>query len=366
MVLKDISIVNYKNILDATLKLSPNINCFIGHNGEGKTNMLDAIYYMSFCRSAFTHTDSLTINHDADFFVIQGNYENENGDCEEIYCGMKRGSKKHIRRNKKEYRRFSEHIGLIPIIFISPSDTALIDGGSEDRRHLLDIVIAQYDINYITALSQYNKALQQRNALLRAEEEPDATLMELLEMQMAESGETVYRKRDAFVEKLKPIFQDFYSRISQDKERVTLNYVSHCQRGALLDVISRDRMKDRAVGYSLHGIHRDDLEMMIGDYQMKREASQGQRKTFVLALKLAQFDFLRQTVSNTTPLLLLDDIFDKLDASRVEQIVQLVSGDRFGQIFITDTNREHLDSILHASQDDYKLFNVENGTFKEV
>ena len=361
MILKNISIINYKNIKAANLDFSSKINCFIGHNGVGKTNLLDAIYYLSFCRSAYNPIDSQVITHNEAFFMLVCNYSYDNGDVENIYCGMKRGVKKHFKRNKKEYKRLSQHIGLIPLIFVSPSDTSLIEGGSEERRRLMDVVISQYDHAYIEALANYNKALQQRNALLKMEDEPDMSLMEIWEQEMARNGEILYQKRDAFVKEIVPIFQRIYQHISGKREEVRLNYVSHCQRGALLDVIQRDRFKDRAVGYSLHGTHRDDLEMLIGDYQMKREGSQGQNKTFVLALKLAQFDFLHRTNSGTTPILLLDDIFDKLDAQRVEAIVQLVSGDNFGQIFITDTNRDHLDQILHNSNNDYKIFSVENG-----
>lgn len=361
MILKNISIINYKNIKGVNLELSPKINCLIGHNGVGKTNFLDAIYYLSFCRSAGNPIDSQIITHGEDFFMLEGNYLDDRGDVENIYCGMKRGSKKHFKRNKKEYKRLSQHIGLIPLIFVSPADASLIEGGSEERRKLMDVVISQYDYSYIEALTNYNKALQQRNALLKMEEEPDAALMEIWEQEMARNGELIYQKRDQFVKELIPIFQRIYQHISGQREEVSLKYVSHCQRGSLLEVIQRDRFKDRAVGYSLHGVHRDDLEMLIGDFQMKREGSQGQNKTFVLALKLAQFDFLRRTSSNTTPLLLLDDIFDKLDAQRVEAIVQLVSGENYGQIFITDTNRDHLDKILHESDGDYRIFSVENG-----
>ena len=225
----------------------------------------------------------------------------------------------------------------------------------------MDIVISQYDNTYIDALNSYTKALQQRNALLKMEQEPDPALLDIWEQEMARHGETIFRAREYFVDRLVPVFQRIYQHVSDCKETVSLKYVSHAQRGPLLDVIQRDRFKDRAVGYSLHGVHRDDLEMLLGDYQMKREGSQGQTKTFVLALKLAQFDFLRRTASQTTPLLLLDDIFDKLDSHRVEQIVKLVSGDGFGQIFITDTNREHLDRILDSVSYDYKLFDVKGG-----
>lgn len=361
MILNRISIVNYKNIKEAGLSLSPKMNCFIGPNGAGKTNMLDAVYYLSFCRSAYNSIDSQVIFHDEPFFVLEGSYQDETGNKEDIYCGMKRGTKKHFKRNKKEYKRLSQHIGLIPLVFVSPADTYLVDGGSEERRRLMDVVISQYDNNYIEALNRYNKALQQRNTLLKMEEEPDWELLRIWEEQMAAEGEVVFQKRDAFVRELLPVFQQIYQDISGDKETVSLQYVSHCQRGPLLEVIQRDRMKDRAVGYSLHGIHRDDLEMLLGGYPMRREGSQGQLKTFVIAMKLAQFRFLKRTCSKTTPLLLLDDIFDKLDAQRVERIVQLVASEEYGQIFITDTNREHLDRILHESSFDYKLFSVADG-----
>ncbi len=365
MILNKISILNFKNIREASLELSPNLNCFIGHNGEGKTNFLDAVYYLSFCRSAFNPIDSQVIMHDQDFFVVEGFYENEAADPIDIYCGMKRGTKKHFKRDKKEYKRLSQHIGLIPLIFVSPADQSLISGGSEERRRLMDVVISQYDNGYIEALNNYNKALQQRNALLKMEQEPDAALLDIWEQEMARHGERIFTARQDFVERLIPVFQEIYNHVADGHEEVSLKYISHAQRGALIDVIQRDRYKDRAVGYSLHGVHRDDLEMMLGGYQMRREGSQGQNKTFVLALKLAQFDFLRRTASQTTPLLLLDDIFDKLDAHRVEQIVKLVSGDGFGQIFITDTNRDHLDQILRSVSYDYKLFEVEGGEIME-
>lgn len=377
MILQKLSILNYKNIAEATLDFSPKMNCFIGHNGVGKTNVLDAIYYLSFCRSLQNPVDSQVMRHEADFFVLEGHYVESGERCAgrdaegvedtsfNVYCGMKRGTKKHFKRDKKEYKRLSEHIGRIPLVVVSPGDTLLIDGGSEERRRLMDIVISQYDSLYMEALTRYNKALLQRNTLLKQEDcEPDPDVLAILEEQMAVEGELIYQKRAAFVEELIPVFQRYYQEISQCREQVGLTYLSHCQRGPLLDVIRRDRHKDRAVGYSLHGIHRDDLEFTLGGHLMKREGSQGQNKTYVIALKLAQFDFLKRTISRTTPMLLLDDIFDKLDADRVEQIVKLVSGDSFGQIFITDTNREHLDQILSTSHMDYKIFHVENGEIK--
>ena len=362
MILEKLSIINYKNIAAATLELSPKINCLIGQNGVGKTNVLDAIYFLSFCHSANNPVDSQLIRHGEEFFMLEGCYDEDLT----ITASMKKGTKKHFKRNKKEYKRLSEHIGLIPIVVVAPSDTLLIEGGSEERRRLMDLVISQYDRTYIDAMNRYNKALQQRNALLKLEEEPDLDVISLFEEQMALEGENIYQRRKAFIEELTPIFQHIHETISENREQVSLTYTSHCQRGRLLDVIQRDRFKDRAVGYSLHGIHRDDLEFALGGHPMKREGSQGQNKTFVIALKLAQFDFLKRTNSKTTPLLLLDDIFDKLDARRVEQIVKLVGSDDFGQIFITDTNREHLDQILASSEHDYRIFHVENGDINEI
>ena len=365
MILKRISILNYKNLEQVELDFSPKMNCFIGQNGMGKTNLLDAVYYLSFCKSAGNPIDSQNMMHNQEFFVIQGFYETESGDLEEVYCGMKRRQKKLFKRNKKEYSRLSDHIGFIPLVMVSPSDAELISGGSEERRRFMDIVISQYDKEYLETLIRYNKALQQRNTLLKAESDPDEELMLVWEEMMAATGEVVYRKRCEFINEFIPTFQSFYSQISQDKELVSLSYESHASQGNLLDQLKENRLRERIVGYSLKGIHKDDLIMHLGDYPIKREGSQGQNKTYLIALKLAQFDFLRRTGSNTTPLLLLDDIFDKLDASRVEQIVKLVSGDKFGQIFITDTNRDHLDKIMKKIEGDYKVFSVENGVINE-
>ena len=365
MILKRISILNYKNLEQVELEFSPKMNCIIGLNGMGKTNLLDAVYYLSFCKSATNAIDSQNVKHQQEFFVIQGSYLTDSGDPEEVYCGLKRKQKKQFKRNKKEYSRLSDHIGFIPLVMVSPADSELISGGSEERRRFMDVVISQYDKEYLEALIRYNKALMQRNTLLKAEMEPDEELMNVWEEMMAAAGEVVFRKRMDFINEFIPTFQAFYSHISQDKEQVNLSYESHAMRGDLLQLIRESRQRDRIMGYSLRGVHKDDLTMQLGEYPIKREGSQGQNKTYLIALKLAQFDFLRRTGSNTTPLLLLDDIFDKLDASRVEQIVKLVAGDRFGQIFITDTNREHLDKILRKVNGEYKVFGVENGMIAE-
>ena len=387
MILQRLEILNYKNIAETTLEFSPNVNCFIGHNGEGKTNLLDAIYFLSFTKSATNHIDSLNIRHGEDFLMLKGSYvESSPSTPLQITCGLKRGQAKQFRRNQKLYRRLSEHIGLIPLILVSPNDQELILGGSEERRRFMDQVISQYDHAYLESLSRCNKALQQRNTLLKkyadaqdildfstsSQSTPDPEILALYEEIMATEGEKIYAARKSFVEVFTPIFQQYYSRISGDKEVVGLHYISQCERGPLLETIQRGRERDKIVGYSLHGIHKDDLEMTLADYPIKREGSQGQNKTYLISLKLAEFQFLAKnnnslltpnsSLLTAKPILLLDDIFDKLDSTRVEQIINLVSDRQFGQIFITDTNRENIDRILEKTGHDYRLFTVHNGT----
>ena len=356
MWLKRISILNYKNIEQSELSFSPKMNCIIGRNGMGKTNLLDAVYYLSFCKSATNPIDTQNIFHDREFFVVQGFYQTDNDEPEEVYCGLKR-------RQKKQFKR--DHIGLIPLVMVSPSDSVLISGGSEERRRFVDVVISQFDREYLDALIRYNKAMLQRNTLLKSEVEPEPELMNVWEEMMASAGETVYKKRKQFIDEFVGVFQSYYSFISEDREKVSLDYESHASQGGLLEIIRGSRQRDFVMGYSLKGIHKDDLIMKLGDFPIKREGSQGQNKTYLIALKLAQFEFLKRTGSRTTPIVLLDDIFDKLDAHRVEQIVKLVAGDSFGQIFVTDTNRDHLDKILRKIDGDYKLFEVENGNITE-
>jgi DNA replication and repair protein RecF len=365
MILQRISILQYKNIEQAELSFSPNLNCFFGSNGVGKTNLLDAVYFLSFCKSAGNPIDSQNIRHEQDFFVIQGFYERADGTPEEIYCGMKRRQKKQFKRNKEEYHRLSDHIGLIPLVLVSPADAVLIAGGSEERRKLMDVVISQYDKAYLDALIRYNKALEQRNTLLKSAGSPDETLLDIWEETMATCGATLYAKRAAFIEDFVPLFQKYYDFIAQGQEVVSLSYKSHAAEGSLREQLRDSRPRDLVMGFSLCGVHKDELTMLLGGFPIKREGSQGQNKTYLTALKLAQADFLKH-IGLPTPILLLDDIFDKLDAARVEQIIKLVSGDSFGQIFITDTNREHLDEILRAVGKDYKMFAVADGAIREL
>ncbi len=363
MRLTDLLIINYKNIEQAELRFSPNVNCLLGYNGMGKTNLLDAIYYLSFCKS-FSHLpDSQNMHHEADFFMLQGNYTRQ-GEAVELHCGMKRRQKKQFKRDKKEYERLSDHIGFVPLVMVSPEDGELIKGASEERRKFLDLVISQSDKSYLNTLIQYNKALQQRNALLK-QENTDPTLYDIWEEQMHEAGTTIHRMRQEFIASFIPVFQEFYHTISLGNEQVGLSYTSHCDTAPLHQLLCESRKRDLILGHTTKGIHRDDLESTLDLHPMKRIGSQGQNKTFLIALKLAQFDFLCKN-GTTTPLLLLDDIFDKLDAKRVEEIIKLVSSDRFGQIFITDTNREYLDQIIEKIGSNYKLFSVANGEIETM
>ena len=366
MRLEKLTILNYKNIVEATLAFSPNVNCFVGRNGMGKTNVLDAIYCLSFCKSRSSSVDAVSIRHGEDFFMLQGDYQREEGGEEHVHLAYKRAGRKHLKRNDKEYKRLAEHLGIIPLVMISPSDSMLIDAGSEERRRFMDMAITQYDSRYVESLLRYDKTLKQRNALLKQEEEPDRAVMEVLEEMMSMDAAYIYERRKEFVEKFTPIFQQLYTSLCDTtSEIVTIKYASHVSRGELKGQLSSFREKERIVGYTLHGTHRDDLELYLNDYPIRQEGSQGQTKTYFIALKLAQFLYLKERGTQRTPLLLLDDIFDKLDAGRVARIIDYVSGDAFGQIFITDTNREHLDGILEATTKEYKLFHVVDGNISE-
>lgn len=363
MKLEHLSVVNYKNIREAEIDFSPGVNCLVGKNGMGKTNLLDAIYYLSFCKAANALPDSQVITHGEEYFMVGGHYE-LNGQPEEIRCGYKLKSKKSFKRGGKEYQRLSDHIGLLPIVMLTPADGVLIQGGSEERRRLMDMIISQFNKPYLNALIRYNGALTQRNTLLKTDPPcQDLSLYRIWEEQMDFYGQQIYEARRLFVGQFEPVFQEFYSQISQDRERVKLTYTSHFEKGSLLPQLDEVRARDLALGYTTRGAHKDELVMELGDCLIKQIGSQGQNKTFLVGLKLAQFDYLRRQGS-TCPILLLDDIFDRLDADRVEQIIRLVASDRFGQIFITDTNREYLDRIIEKLNGDHKLFSVTDGRYE--
>ncbi len=366
MILRELNILNYKNIREAAMQFSDKLNCFIGLNGQGKTNVLDAIYYLSFTKSAYNAIDSQNIHHDEEMAMIQGQYL-LGEDIETISCGLKRGVKKQFRRGKKDYKRLLEHIGLIPLVMVSPQDSELVVEGSDERRRFIDGVISQYNRAYLEHLTQYNALLKQRNALLKqyAEVAADAlpvALFEVLEMQLVQHALPIYQERVRFIEQFVPYFQEVYRAISGDKEQVALQYISQLHERDLTEALARTRQRDLILGWTSQGIHKDELEMSLGVYPLKRVGSQGQQKTYLLAMKLGQALYLDSVHAvNTKPILLLDDIFDKLDSERVERIVQLVVGEQFGQIFITDTDRQHLTAILSEQYMNAKVWHVDNG-----
>ena len=359
MILKALSLINYKNFETASFTLDKKINCFVGNNGVGKTNVLDAIYHLSFGKSYFNPITTQNINHEADFFVIDGSYE-KNDREEKVIVSAKRGQKKVIKRNGKIYERFSDHIGFLPLVIISPADRDLIIEGSETRRKFMDGVISQSDKKYLDTLIKYNKTLAQRNALLKyfnANHTFNEDTLNIYNEQMNALASVLYTKRSSFLEAFTPIFKERYASISGGKEDVKLKYKSQLNDTTLSKLFEENLSKDRALQYTTVGTHRDDLSFKIEGHPIKKFGSQGQQKSYLIALKLAQFDFIKSQ-SHTTPLLLLDDIFDKLDESRVTQIIDLVNDDNFGQLFISDTHADRTEAIIKEIHQTYKLFKL--------
>ena len=359
MTLNTAAILNYKNIAEARLEFSPKLNCLIGNNGQGKTNVLDAIYYLSMCRSySMTGDNSAVIRHGEPYMMLQGSYTR----CDkplEVSIALQRGKRKVVRRDGKEYQRLSQHIGLLPVVMVSPMDWDLVRGSGEERRRFMDLIISQNDSEYLDALIRYNKAVEQRNAMIKREMR-DVLLYETVEAEMAHHAALLHERRQQWVEQFLPIFMYYYAAVAGDGEVVRLDYKSHLNDGTMGEHLAATRERDFILGYTTRGIHRDDLELLLNDYPMRRTGSQGQCKTYTIALRFAQFDFLKAN-NPAVPTLQLDDIFDKLDARRVERIVDVVSSDRFGQIFITDTNRTHLDEIVARHGGGHCLMHVDEG-----
>ena len=360
MYLEKISLLNFKNFESQTFDFQEKINCFVGKNGVGKTNVLDAIYYLSFAKSYFNPIAVQNIRHGQFFFVVEGHYDIKDRK-EKMICSLKRGQKKVLKRNGKAYEKFSDHIGQIPLVIISPSDRDLVIEGSETRRKFIDGVISQQDKGYLKDLISYNKVLSQRNALLKyfaANRTFDAANLEVYDDQLIGYGSRIYEKRKAFLEKFIPIFNRKYQIISNDKEQVNLSYKSQLHSSSLKDLLKNALEKDKVLQFTTVGIHKDDLSFEIGEYPIKKFGSQGQQKSYLIALKFAQFEFIKEQ-SQLTPILLLDDIFDKLDESRVSHIVDLVNNDEFGQIFITDTHSDRTENVVKQSNKPYQIFNLD-------
>ena len=359
MHLKSLSLINYKNFTSKNFDFNEKINCIVGNNGQGKTNVLDAIYHLSNGKSYFNPITSQNINHDADFFVIEGAYVKD-GRNEKVIISAKKNQKKVIKRNGKKYEKFSEHIGFLPSVIISPADRDLIIEGSETRRKFMDNVISQSNKLYLKQLIDYNKVLAQRNSLLKffaLNSTFDATTLDVYNEQLASIGQEIFNTRQEFIKVFVPIFKSRYETISNNSETVNLNYKSHLLEHSLLSLLEQQIHKDRALQYTSVGIHKDDLLFNIGSHPIKKFGSQGQQKSFLIALKLAQFDFLKKE-SQSNPTLLLDDIFDKLDEHRVAQLIKLVNENDFGQIFISDTHADRTENIIKKIHQSYEIFEI--------
>ena len=360
MHLNSLSLLNFKNITQVELNLSNRVNCFLGDNGQGKTNLLDAIFHLSYTKSFFNSIDSQNIKFDESFYVIQGAVTNDE-DNFLLYCALKKGDKKVFRKNKKTYKKLADHIGLFPVVMITPYDINLVLEGSETRRRFLDGLIAQFDKSYLQELLNYNKLLKQRNALLKIHNKSISNeLMEVYELQMEEKAHFIFNRRSEFVVDFIPIFNQFYSEISFNKENVGLDYISALSESTMKEIFSQNRDKDNILSYTSSGVHRDDLAFTIEGNSLKKFGSQGQQKTFLIALKLAMFNYIKEK-KGVTPILLLDDIFDKLDDHRVGYILQLIEKNNLGQTFISDTNKDKIPNILNELNVDHNSFVIENG-----
>ncbi|PKQ44746.1 DNA replication/repair protein RecF [Confluentibacter flavum] len=359
MILKSLSLLNYKNFDSKSFVFNDKINCIVGNNGIGKTNVLDAIYHLSFGKSYFNPVATQNIKHDEDFFVINGDYH-KNDNTEKIVVSLKRGQKKVIKRNGKIYDKFSDHIGLLPLVIISPTDRDLIIEGSDTRRKFIDSVISQSDKNYLSDLIKYTKVLAQRNALLKyfaLNHTFNADTIDIYNNQLTDYGTRIFEKRAAFLKAFIPVFKSRYKVISNDKEFVELVYESDLFDNDLNTLLQNNINKDKALQYTNVGIHKDDLSFNIKEHPIKKFGSQGQQKSFLIALKLAQFDFIKAQ-SGVNPILLLDDIFDKLDENRVAQIIKLVNDEHFGQLFISDTHAERTEDVIKQVHQSYEMFRL--------
>lgn len=358
MYLKKLSLLNFKNIAQQELVFRPGINCLVGDNGAGKTNVVDAVHLLSMCRSALQMTDSQSVRHGTDFYLVEGEYLTDAGRREQVVCSYTRRGGKVLKRNGKEYERLSDHVGLLPAVIVSPSDAALICDAADERRRYLNAFISQLDRSYLTAVMRYNAVLAERNRLLK--NRPDETVLEIYDRQMAEHGAVIHARRQEYAGRLRPLVGEFYRLLSGDREQVELIYRSELNDRPFDELLRAARQKDLANEFTTSGLHRDDLVLRIGGYPLRKYGSQGQQKSFLIALKLAQYVLVSEALGER-PVLLLDDLFDKLDAGRVEQLIRLVSEDSFGQIVITDCNPTRLRRILDKAGGAYSLFTVENG-----
>ena len=359
MFLKELSLTNYKNFESLKFSFDTKIICFVGLNGVGKTNILDSIYHLSYTKSYFNPIPSQNIKHGETFFFISGKYMIDDKE-ENILVSLKKGDKKIIKRNNKLYKKFSDHIGKIPLVLISPDDRNLIIEGSETRRKFIDGIISQTDKEYLNNLIDYNKTLKQRNALLKMfydNSESIRKTIDIYDRQLSSDAQKIYDKRREFLNEFIPIFKSRYKELSNDKENVEIKHSSDISPDQnLYKLLKNSLEKDLRFQYTTKGIHKDDLNLNLDNFPIKKYGSQGQQKTFLIAMKLAQFDYLSKLDSK--PILLLDDIFDKLDDTRVKQIINLVNQEKFNQIFISDTNKTRSENIIKKVNKSYKIFEI--------
>ncbi|WP_288844945.1 DNA replication and repair protein RecF [uncultured Alistipes sp.] len=358
MRLKKLSLLHFKNIARQELEFCRGVNCLVGDNGAGKTNVMDAIYYLSMCKSSLPMTDTQSIRHGEEGFLVEGQYVSDEEKNERIVCSFTRKGGKVLKRNGKEYERLADHVGLVPAVIVSPADNALISDAAEERRRYLNACISQLDRPYLANVMRYNAVLAERNRLLKMQ--PDETMLAIYDDQLTDYGTKIHAARQAFAERLQPVVAEYYRILSGDREEVELHYKSELGERPFDEILRAARQKDLVNEYTTSGIHRDDLTLRIGGYPLRKYGSQGQQKSFLIALKLAQYAIVAEACGEK-PILLLDDLFDKLDAGRVEQLIRLVSDEAFGQIFITDCNPTRLKSILDEAGGEYALFTVANG-----
>jgi DNA replication and repair protein RecF len=362
-----LSLINFRNYHEISIDFSGGINCLLGHNGAGKTNLLDAIHYLSFCKSYFNSFDNQNILHEEEMFVIQGLFDRE-GNKEEIYCAQKRNERKQFKRNKKDYAKLSEHIGLLPVVMITPLDAELLYDGSDIRRKFVDSIISQVDSEYLNALIEYNKALLNRNATLKQFQESrtwDDSLLAIYNDILVSRGKAIFKKRQEFTEEFSPLFLKAYLEISGESEKAHVEYSSNLMEGNFEDLLVNSIGKDRVLTYTTMGIHKDEWIFCMEGRSLKKFASQGQQKSFIIALKVAQYRYLKKKYASA-PILLLDDIFDKLDDTRVNCLIDMVCSDEFEQVFITDTNLLRMKKLLENRDKDYRLFPIAGGIIQET
>ena len=362
MHLQRLILTDFKNIRNADITFSQGVNCFLGNNGAGKTNLLDAVHYLSMTRSYFSHIDAQAISFGAPFFSLSGHYLFEDAPGEHIVCVAQATGEKWVKRNDKNYARFSEHLGLLPIVMISPSDTQLIHGSAEERRRFLNALLSQMDLSYLSVLQQYNKILIQRNQYLK-QGGSNVGMIEAFDLQLSAKATVIYQKRVDLCKRLAPEAQKYYAILSGKAEELSLSYRSDLENSSLESLLKESFSRDQALGFTSLGIHRDDVVFMLNHHSVRKFGSQGQQKTFLLALKLAQFEVMKHR-SGTASMLLLDDVFDKLDMNRVAHLLKLVAQEHFGQIFITDSNKARMESVINQFTNEYAIFDVNNGVIK--